>query len=75
MLQIQYDELVQLRQNGSIGHLEFIMNTDNATDYLEWCENHGIEPSDESAEFFNEMTEIDIMDLQTIEDEDYGIWN
>lgn len=75
MSKISYDELVQLRQGNTIGHLEFLMNTDNATDYLEWCEAHNIDPSDESAEFYSEMTEIDVMELQAIDDEDYGIWN
>lgn len=75
MSKISYDELVQLRQGNTIGHLEFLMNTDNATDYLEWCEAHNIDPSDESAEFYSEMTEIDVMELQAINDEDYGIWN
>lgn len=75
MSKISYDELVQLRQGNTIGHLEFLMNTDNATDYLEWCEAHNIDPSDESAEFYSEMTEIDVMELQAINDDDYGIWN
>lgn len=75
MSKISYDELVQLRQGNTIGHLEFLMNTDNAADYLEWCEAHNIDPSDESAEFYSEMTEIDVMELQAINDEDYGIWN
>lgn len=75
MSKISYDELVQLRQNGTIGHIEFIMNTDNAADFLEWCQSHNEEPSEEMAEFYNEMTEIDAMERQAIDDEDYGIWN
>jgi len=40
-----------------------------------WCEQHGIEPSDESAEFYYDETEIDMMERQLIDDENYGIWN
>ena len=50
MSKIQYDELVQLLQDGRIGHLEFVMNTDSAEDYLAWCETHGTEPSDDRSE-------------------------
>lgn len=75
MSKIQYDELVQLLQDGRIGHLEFVMNTDSAEGYLAWCETHGTEPSDDSAEFFNDLTEIDMMERQLIDDEEYGVWN
>ena len=51
------------------------MNTDSAEDYLAWCEAHGIEPSDDSAEFFTDLTEIDMMERQLIDDEEYGVWN
>ena len=43
--------------------------------YLEWCELHGIDPSEESAEFYYDETEIDMLERQLIDDEDYGIWN
>lgn len=75
MSKIQYDELVQFLQDGRIGHLEFVMNTDSAEDYLVWCEVHGTEPSDDSAEFFNDLTEIDMMERQLIDNEEYGVWN
>ena len=52
MARLEYDELVQLLQDGQIGHLRFMLESDNAESYLEWCEQHGIEPSDESAEFY-----------------------
>ena len=69
MAKLEYDELVQLLQDGNIGYL------DNAESYLEWCGLHGIEPSEESAEFYYDETEIDMMERQLIDDETYGIWN
>lgn len=61
MARLEYDELVQLLQDGNIGYLRFMLESDNAESYLEWCGLHGIEPSEESAEFYY--------------DETYGIWN
>ena len=75
MAKLEYDELVQLLQDGNIGFLRFMLESDNAESYLEWCELHGIEPSEESDEFYYDETEIDMMERQLIDDEDYGIWN
>ena len=52
MAKLEYDELVQLLQDGNIGFLRFMLESDNAESYLEWRELHGIEPSEESAEFY-----------------------
>ena len=75
MAKLEYDELVQLLQDGNIGFLRFMLESDNAESYLEWCELHGIEPSEESAEFYYDETEIDMLERQLIDDEDYGISN
>lgn len=75
MAKIEYNELVQLLQDGKIGFLRFMLESDSAQDYLEWCELHGIDPSEESAEFYYDETEIDMMERQLIDDESYGIWN
>ena len=50
---------MELLQTGKIGFLRFVMDGDNAEDYLEWCQTHGTDPSDESAEFYVEQTDID----------------
>ena len=75
MAKLEYDELVQLLQDGNIGFLRFMLESDNAESYLEWCELPGIEPSEEAAEFYYDETEIDMLERQLIDDEDYGIWN
>ncbi|TGY01938.1 hypothetical protein [Muribaculum sp. NM65_B17] len=75
MAKLEYDELVQLLQDGTIGFLRFMLESDNAESYLEWCGLHGIEPSEESAEFYYDETEIDMLERQLIDDKDYGIWN
>ena len=75
MAKIEYDELVQLLQEGKIGHLRFVLENDNEQDFLKWCEEHGVEPSDDVAEFYIEQTEISALDRQVIDNENYGIWN
>ena len=70
-----YEELVELLQDGKIGPLHFVLQGENAQDFLDWCRSHGTDPTDESAEFYIEQTEIDVMERQALNDEDYGVWN
>ena len=52
-----YEELVQLKQEGKIGWLEFVQQGDDAEDFKNWCEEHGEQQSEENAELFVEMKE------------------
>ena len=72
---MEYEELVELLQEGKIGYLRFVLEGENAQDFLDWCRTHGTDPSDESAEFYVEQTDINLMDRQVIDDESYGVWN
>lgn len=72
---MNHEELVELLQEGKIGYLRFVLEGENGQDYLEWCCAHGTDPSDESAEFYVEQTDIMQMERQLIDDGDYGIWN
>ena len=72
---MRHEELVELLQEGKIGFLRFVMEGENAQDYLDWCRAHGTDPSDESAEFYVEQTDTEGMDRQLTDDVDYGIWN
>ena len=72
---MNHEELVELLQEGRIGYLRFVLEGENEQDYLEWCRAHGPDPSDESAEFYVEQTDIMQMERQLIDDVDYGIWN
>ena len=75
MAKIEYDELVQLLQEKKIGLMRFGREIYSEKDFLKWCDEHGVDPSDDAAEFYLEQTEISAMDKQVIDDEDYGIWN
>ena len=72
---MEYEELVELLQEGKIGYLRFVLEGENAQDFLGWCRTHGTDPSDESAEFYVEQTDINLMDRQVMDDESYGVWN
>ena len=72
---MEYEELVELLQEGKIGYLRFVLEGENAQDFLDWCHTHGTDPSDESAEFYVEQTDINLMDRQVMDDESYGVWN
>ena len=60
---ISYDELVQMKQDGKIGWLDFVMKGDDAEEYKQWCMNHGEEPSEANAELFVEMSDERAMQL------------
>ena len=72
---MEYEELVELLQEGKIGYLRFVLEGENAQDFLDWCRTHGTDPSDESAEFYVEQTDINLMDRQVMDVESYGVWN
>ena len=44
MAKIEYDELVQLLQEKKIGHLRFVLESDNEQDFLKWCAEHSVSP-------------------------------
>ena len=56
------EELIQLKQNGKIGWCELALRSDHGTDYLQWCDDHGIEPDDNNAALYLEATERRIYD-------------
>lgn len=63
-----YDELVVLKQEGKISWLEFVKRSEQSQDYLQWCKDHGVEPTDDNAELYLEMTDTTLMDGQELED-------
>jgi len=62
---ITYDELVQMKQDGRIGWLEFLMRGDDADDYKQWCQDHDEEPTEANAELYVEMTDEKALELMT----------
>ena len=60
---MNYNELVQMKQDGKIGWLDFLLKGDNAVDYMQWCQNHGEEPTEANAELYVEMTDEKALEL------------
>ena len=60
---ISYNELVQMKQDGKIGWLDFLLKGDDAEEYKQWCQDHDEEPTEDNAELFVEMTDAKTMEL------------
>jgi pyruvate-formate lyase-activating enzyme len=60
---ISYNELVQMKQDGKIGCLDFLLKGDDAEEYKQWCQDHNEEPTEENAELFVEMTDAKALEL------------
>ena len=52
-----FEELVRLKQEGSIGWLDFVREGDSADEYAQWCKDHNMEQTEDNAELFVDMTE------------------
>lgn len=64
MKEYSYDELVQLKQEGRIGWVEFIKASDDKEAYEKWCREHGENETENTALLFIEMN-----DARTIDNE------
>ena len=64
-----------LQQEAKIGYRRFVREGATGQHEREGCRAHATDPSDESAEFYVEQTDIMQMERQLIDDGDYGIWN
>ena len=64
MKQKTYDELVQLKQSNKISWLEFVQLGEFAEDFTTWCEENYLQPNDENAKHFIEITEYEMMNAQ-----------
>lgn len=74
MANMSYKDSVALLQEGRIDFLQFVMNSDKNHDFIKWCRDHRVAPSNEAAEFFCDMTEAEMMDNQFVDNEEYDIW-
>lgn len=71
MAKLSHDERVALLQQGRIDMLQFVMNGEEADEFLAFCRSHEIQPLPESAEFFVDMTENSVMDQQLMQEDNY----
>ncbi len=71
MAKLSHDELVMLLQEERIDWLQFVMNGEQADEYLSFCSERGIDPSPETAEFFVDLCDMTAMGLQEIPQDYY----
>jgi hypothetical protein len=67
-----FEELEQLKQDGRIGWVEFVQQSEYAGKYAEWLSDRGEEPDEDNAEFFLDMTDMSFIESQAMY-EAYGI--
>ena len=72
---MNHEELVELILYVKFGYLRFVVEGETGQEFLSGCGAPATDPSDESAEFYVEQTDIMQMERQLIDDDDYGIWN
>lgn len=64
-----FEELVQLKQDGKIGWVEFLQQSEYANAYANWLKDRGAKADEDNAELFADMTDANLMDSQ--EQDDY----
>ena len=60
---MNYDELVQMKQDGKIGWLDFLLKGYDTEDYNRWTQDHGEKPTEANAELYVEMTDEKALEL------------
>lgn len=59
MKKYSYEKLIQMLQEGKIGHLGVVMNCPELrNDFIDWCKGHQLNPDDTSAEFWLTQTQL-----------------
>lgn len=72
MAKFDHDTLVELYQDKRIDILQFIMNGEDADDFLQFCLDRRLDPSTASANLFLSLKDREIMESQQIANELYG---
>lgn len=62
-----FDELIQLKQDGIIGWVEFLQKSEYADEYNRWLTDRGATADEDNAELFFDMTDASFQDSQVKE--------
>jgi hypothetical protein len=52
-----FNELEQLKQEGRIGWVEYLLQSEYSESYQQWLTDRGAEPDEDNAELFVEQTD------------------
>ena len=59
-----FEELEQLKQEGRIGWVEFLLQSEYGESYKLWLNDRGAEADEDNAELFLEQTDVSFFDNQ-----------
>ena len=59
-----FEELEQLKQEGRIGWVEFLLQSEDGESYKLWLNDRGAEADEDNAELFLEQTDASFFDNQ-----------
>lgn len=61
-----FEELEQLKQEGRIGWVDFIQQSEYNESYQQWLHDRGAEPDEDNAELFVEQTDAAFLESQDL---------
>ena len=60
-----FEELERLKQEGRIGWVEFLLQSEYGISYKQWLEDRGAEPDEDNAELFLEQSDASFLRIKT----------
>ena len=61
-----FEELEQLKQEGRIGWVKYLLQSEYSESYQQWLHDRGAEPDEDNAELFVEQTDAAFLDSQDL---------
>ncbi len=61
-----FEELELLKQEGRIGWVEYLQQSEYGDNYRQWLDDRGAEPDEDNAELFLEQTDATFLENQDI---------
>lgn len=61
-----FEELERLKQEGRIGWVEFLLQSEYGISYKQWLEDRGAEPDEDNAELFLEQSDASFFEIQDL---------
>ena len=59
-----FEELEQLKQEGRIGWVEYLLQSEYSESYQQWLADRGAEPDEDNAELFVEQTDVTFLESE-----------
>ena len=59
-----FEELEQLKQEGRIGWVEYLLQSEYSESYQQWLADRGAEPDEDNAELFAEQTDATFLESE-----------